>query len=155
VSGQLHAPTDLLSSKELPLHFRWEAGWATEAIWTIWRSNISRNYPTPGLSTRSHPLYSLSYRGLYKIIYISLIVPMTSRTSNNKQNKNKQSPRPKSASELCRTNGRHSSANLVPTFADKAMSCIQRDGFLWPYSRFSRPEQLLFFQVAPQLYPRG
>jgi hypothetical protein len=31
----------------------------------------------------------------------------------------------------------------------------QRDGFLWPYSRFSRQEPLLFYQVAPQLYSRG
>jgi hypothetical protein len=31
----------------------------------------------------------------------------------------------------------------------------QRDGSLRPYSRFSRQEPLLFFQVAPQLYPRG
>jgi hypothetical protein len=28
----------------------------------------------------------------------------------------------------------------------------QRDGSLRPYSRFSRPELLLFFQAAPQLY---
>jgi hypothetical protein len=28
----------------------------------------------------------------------------------------------------------------------------QRDGSLRPYSRFSRQEQLLFYQVAPQLY---
>jgi hypothetical protein len=31
----------------------------------------------------------------------------------------------------------------------------QRDGSLRPYSRFSRPEPLLFYQVAPQLYSRG
>jgi hypothetical protein len=31
----------------------------------------------------------------------------------------------------------------------------ERDGSLWPYSRFSRPEPLVFFQVAPQLYSRG
>jgi hypothetical protein len=31
----------------------------------------------------------------------------------------------------------------------------QRDGSLWPYSRFSRQEPLLFYQVAPQLYSRG
>jgi hypothetical protein len=31
----------------------------------------------------------------------------------------------------------------------------QRDGSLLPYSRFSRQEPLLFYQVAPQLYPRG
>jgi hypothetical protein len=31
----------------------------------------------------------------------------------------------------------------------------QRDGFLRPYSRFSRQEPRLFYQVAPQLYSRG
>jgi hypothetical protein len=31
----------------------------------------------------------------------------------------------------------------------------QRDGSLRPYSRFSRQETLLFYQVAPQLYLRG
>jgi hypothetical protein len=31
----------------------------------------------------------------------------------------------------------------------------QRDGSLWLYSRFSRQEPLLFYQVAPQLYSRG
>jgi hypothetical protein len=31
----------------------------------------------------------------------------------------------------------------------------QRDRSLWPYSRFSRQEPLLFFQVAPRLYSRG
>jgi hypothetical protein len=31
----------------------------------------------------------------------------------------------------------------------------QRDGFLRPYSWFSRQEPLLFYQVAPQLYSRG
>jgi hypothetical protein len=31
----------------------------------------------------------------------------------------------------------------------------QRDGFLRPYSRFSRQEPLRFYQVAPKLYSRG
>jgi hypothetical protein len=31
----------------------------------------------------------------------------------------------------------------------------QPDGSLRPYSRFSRQEPLLFYQVAPQLYSRG
>jgi hypothetical protein len=30
----------------------------------------------------------------------------------------------------------------------------QRDGSFRPYSRFSRQEPLLFYQVAPQLYSR-
>jgi hypothetical protein len=35
------------------------------------------------------------------------------------------------------------------------MSRGQRDVSLRPYSRFSRQEPLLFYQVAPQLYSRG
>jgi hypothetical protein len=31
----------------------------------------------------------------------------------------------------------------------------QHDGSLRPYSRFSRQEPLLFYQVAPQLHSRG
>jgi hypothetical protein len=34
-------------------------------------------------------------------------------------------------------------------------ACGQRDGSLRPYSRFSRQEPLLFYQVVPQLYSRG
>jgi hypothetical protein len=44
---------------------------------------------------------------------------------------------PQSASEIYLPSDRRLSAKLVPTFTD------QRDGFLWPYFRFSRPEQLL------------
>jgi hypothetical protein len=32
---------------------------------------------------------------------------------------------------------------------------LSRDGSLQPYSRFSRQEPRLFYQVAPQLYSRG
>jgi hypothetical protein len=45
---------------------------------------------------------------------------------------------PQSASELYRPSDRCLSAKLVPTF------CGQRDKSLRPYSRISRPEQLLF-----------
>jgi hypothetical protein len=31
----------------------------------------------------------------------------------------------------------------------------QREGSLRPYSRYSRQEPLLFYQVGPQLYSRG
>jgi hypothetical protein len=43
----------------------------------------------------------------------------------------------------------------VTTFFDRNVSRGQRNGYLRPYSRFSRPETLLFFQVALQLYSRG
>jgi hypothetical protein len=41
------------------------------------------------------------------------------------------------------------------THEDSSPNWGQRDGYLRPYSRFSRPKPLLFYQVAPQLYPRG
>jgi hypothetical protein len=42
-------------------------------------------------------------------------------------------------------------AKWLPTFVPRG----QRDGSLRPYSRFSRQEPLLFYQVAPHLYSRG
>jgi hypothetical protein len=45
---------------------------------------------------------------------------------------------------LVRERPQNLSAKLVPTSADRGMSCSQSDGSLWPYSRFSRQEPLLF-----------
>jgi hypothetical protein len=45
--------------------------------------------------------------------------------------------------------------NSVPTFADRGVSCGQRSGFLTVVNQFSRPEPLLFFQVAPHLSSQG
>jgi hypothetical protein len=59
-----------------------------------------------------------------------------------------------SASELYRLSNPGLS-KLVPTFAEREVSCSQSEGSLRPYSRISRPGPLLFFQVAPQLYSRG
>jgi hypothetical protein len=61
-----------------------------------------------------------------------------------------------SASELYRPRDRRLSAKLVPTVVDRGVSSGQHDGSLRTYSRFSRPELLLFlFQAAPQFYLRG
>jgi hypothetical protein len=46
-------------------------------------------------------------------------------------------------------------AMLVPSIADRVVSSGQRNGSPKPYSRLSRQEPLLFYQVAPQLYSRG
>jgi hypothetical protein len=67
----------------------------------------------------------------------------------------KETPWSESASEPYRLNDRRLSAKLVPTFADRGVPRGQRDGSLLPYSRLSRQEPLLFYQVAPQLYSRG
>jgi hypothetical protein len=40
-------------------------------------------------------------------------------------------------------------------FADRGVPRGHLNGSLRPYSRFSRQEPLLFYQVAPQLYSRG
>jgi hypothetical protein len=68
--------------------------------------------------------------------------------------KKKKTPWPESASELCWPNDSRLSAKLVLTLAERAPR-VQSDGSLQPYSRISRPEPLLFSQVAPQLYSRG
>jgi hypothetical protein len=56
----------------------------------------------------------------------------------------RQTPWPESASELFRPRDRRLSAKLVPTFADRGVSRIQRNGSLRLHSRLSRPEPLLF-----------
>jgi hypothetical protein len=52
---------------------------------------------------------------------------------------------------------RRLSAKWLPTFnfCGCKVPRNQRDGSLRPYSRFSRQEPLLFYQVAPQLYSRN
>jgi hypothetical protein len=44
---------------------------------------------------------------------------------------------------------------VIANFCGQRVPRDQRDGSLRPYSRVSRQEPLLFYQVAPQLYPRG
>jgi hypothetical protein len=44
---------------------------------------------------------------------------------------------------------------VIANFCGQRVPCGQRDRSLRPYSRFSRQEPLLFYQVAPQLYSRG
>jgi hypothetical protein len=44
---------------------------------------------------------------------------------------------------------------VTANFCGKRVPRGQRYGTLRPYSRFSRQEPLLFYQVAPQLYSRG
>jgi hypothetical protein len=43
----------------------------------------------------------------------------------------------------------------IANFCGYRVTRGERDGTLRPYSRFSRQEPLLFYQVAPQLYSRG
>jgi hypothetical protein len=64
-------------------------------------------------------------------------------------------PWSQSASELYRPSDRRLTAKWLPTFSDRGVPHGQRDGSLRPYSRVSRQEPLLFYQVAPQLYSRG
>jgi hypothetical protein len=46
-------------------------------------------------------------------------------------------------------------SEVIENFCGEKMPRGLRDGFLRPYSRFSRQEPLLFYQVTPQLYSRG
>jgi hypothetical protein len=81
-------------------------------------------------------------------------IPILKNCILNKQTK-KQTPWSEFASELYRPSDRRLSAKWLPTFADRGVPRGQRDGYLRPYSRFSRQEPLLFYQVTPQLYSRG
>jgi hypothetical protein len=71
------------------------------------------------------------------------------------EKKKKKTPCSESASELYRMSDRRLSAKWLPTFSDRGVPHGQCDGSLRPYSRFSRQEPLLFYQVAHQLYSRG
>jgi hypothetical protein len=44
---------------------------------------------------------------------------------------------------------------VIANFCGERVPRGQRDGSLRSYSRFSRQEPILFYQVAPQLYSRG
>jgi hypothetical protein len=37
VSCQLHSPTALSPEKESPIPIRWDAGWAPDPVWTLWK----------------------------------------------------------------------------------------------------------------------
>jgi amino acid transporter len=85
------------------------------------------------------------------IVFSSLVVRDKLCTHpTNKQ----QTPWSESASELYRPSDRRFSAKWLPTCADRGCYVVSVTS-LWPYSRFSRQEPLLFYQVAPQLYSRG
>jgi hypothetical protein len=60
---------------------------------------------------------------------------------------------PESASEIYRLSDRRLSEKLVPTFADRGCHVVTVTDR--PYYQLSRPEPLLFFQVASQLYSQG
>jgi hypothetical protein len=92
------------------------------------------------------------------IIYNTIILPVVLylisdiREEHNKTKQNKQTPWSESASELYRASDRHLSAKWLPTFANRGCHVVSVTS-LRPYSRFSRQESLLFYQVAPQLDP--
>jgi hypothetical protein len=72
-------------------------------------------------------------------------------THNLYSSSNKKTPWSEFASELYRLRDRRLSAKSLPTFVDRGCHVVSVTS-LWPYSRFSRQEPLLFYQVAPQLY---
>jgi hypothetical protein len=67
----------------------------------------------------------------------------------------KQTAWPESASKLLPTERLPLVGEVSANLFGYRVPRGQRDGSLRSYSRLPRPEQLLFFQVAPQLYPRG
>jgi hypothetical protein len=66
----------------------------------------------------------------------------------------KKTPWSESSRELHRPSDRRLSAKWLPTFA-KIRCHVVSVTSLRSYSRFSRQEPLLFYQVSPQLYSRG
>jgi hypothetical protein len=55
VSGYLHAPAAVLLRKETPVSIGYEAGWASESVWTLWsreKSLASAENRTPAV----HPV---------------------------------------------------------------------------------------------------
>jgi hypothetical protein len=70
----------------------------------------------------------------------------------NYNNTKKQTPWPESTSDLYRPSDRRLSANLVPTFADRGVSRSQGSGSPTAVISVSRPELVLFLQVAPQAW---
>jgi hypothetical protein len=44
VSGQLHAPAALPQGKQLPLAIVYEAAWAQEQVWMLWRREKSLSH---------------------------------------------------------------------------------------------------------------
>jgi hypothetical protein len=81
-------------------------------------------------------------------IYINSIVD--SRIFTLIMNK-QQTPWPEFSSELYRPSDCRLSAKLVPTFVDRGVSRSQRDGSPRPYSRFSRPQPLLFLSSSSSI----
>jgi hypothetical protein len=114
------------------------------------------------------------------IMFITIIIISIStrtRSSNSvstrsSSSSSKQNPYPESASELHRLRDCCLSEKLVPTFSARHVSLSQRggsptavisgfcteriNGSTWSASRdFLDRSRYFFFQVAPQLYPRG
>jgi hypothetical protein len=49
VSGQLHAPAALLPMNQLSVPIGYEAEWAPEPVWTLWRREKSAASALPAL----------------------------------------------------------------------------------------------------------
>jgi hypothetical protein len=55
MSGQFHAVVALHPEKEIQIAIEWEAGWAPESVWTLWRGE---NLAQPGIEPESSCLLS-------------------------------------------------------------------------------------------------
>jgi hypothetical protein len=116
---------------------------------------------TPGWRPLIYLCLLLNYqrfRCVAKGLKAGLCAPLTGiwkrRFLTGRKNIKIPPPRSVSTSELYRPSDRRLSAKWLPTFADRGYHMVSVTS-LRPYSRFSRQEPLLFYQVAPQLYSRG
>jgi hypothetical protein len=98
------------------------------------------------------PKGSLPYSGLHWSLSwarsIKFILPHPISSKNHILHI-KKTPWSESVSELYRSSDHRLSAKWLPTFADRGCHVVSVTS-LRLYSRFSRQEPLLFYQVAPQ-----
>jgi hypothetical protein len=67
MNGQLHAPAALPAEKQHPLPIEYEAGWASEPVWTLCRRVKSLSPTGNGIA-----LYRLSYRSSVQVKVVSV-----------------------------------------------------------------------------------
>jgi hypothetical protein len=110
--------------------------------------SIRLNYRSENLRSRSAILIFVIFLKYLKSVH-------TFCSIWTKQNKTKQTSWPEPASELYRPSDSRLSVKLAPTFADRGCHVVSVTD---PYGRIlGSPyrSRYYFFQVAPQLYPRG
>ena len=66
VGGQRHAPAAFTPGKD-PVPILWEAGWASEPVWTGAENLAHTGIRSPDLPARSESLYRLRHSGSFQV----------------------------------------------------------------------------------------